>query len=61
MLKCYSPVQLVFGRDMILPIKHKVDWELLGHQEQRQINKHNIRENNKRVDHNSKARYKFMI
>ena len=24
--KCYSPGPLVFGRDMILPIKHKVDW-----------------------------------
>ena len=26
MLKCYSPGQLLFGRDMILPIKHMVDW-----------------------------------
>ena len=26
-LKVYSLVQLVFERDMILPIKHKVDWE----------------------------------
>ena len=24
--KDYSPVQLIFGRDMILPIKHRVDW-----------------------------------
>ena len=23
--KGYSPVQLIFGRDMILPIKHRVD------------------------------------
>ena len=28
-LKIYTPVQLVFGRDMILPIKHNVDWELI--------------------------------
>ena len=27
-LKGYSPVQLIFGRDMILPIKHTVDWGL---------------------------------
>ena len=24
--KCYSPVQLIFGRDIILPIKHRVGW-----------------------------------
>ena len=27
--KGYSPVQLIFGRDMILPIKHKVAWEII--------------------------------
>ena len=26
-LKDYSPGQLLFVRDNILPIKHKVDWE----------------------------------
>ena len=26
-LKCYSPGQLVFGRDMIIPKKYKMDWE----------------------------------
>ena len=30
-LKGYSTGQLVFGRDIILPIKHKVDWELMRH------------------------------
>ena len=25
----YSPGQLIFGREMILPIKHRVDWELI--------------------------------
>ena len=29
MLKDYSMGQLVFGCDMITPIKHKVDWELI--------------------------------
>ena len=27
--KCYSQGQLIFGCDMILPIKRRVDWELL--------------------------------
>ena len=27
--KCFSLVQLIFGRDMILSIKHRVDWELI--------------------------------
>ena len=26
--KGYSPGQFIFGRDIILPIKHRVDWEL---------------------------------
>ena len=48
-LKRYSPGQLVFGRDTIIPIKHKVDWELIRQQKQTQINKYNIRENNKKL------------
>ena len=31
-LKVYIPGKLVFGRDMIIPIKHTVDWELIHHQ-----------------------------
>ena len=45
----YSPVQLVFGRDMILPIKHMVEWGLIIHKKQTHINKDNIRENRNRV------------
>ena len=30
--KGYSPGQFIFGRDMILPIKHRVDWELIRQQ-----------------------------
>ena len=36
---------ILFGCDMILLIKHMVDWELLRHQKQTQINKDNIRKN----------------
>ena len=38
-LKGYSPGQSVFGRDMIIPIKHKADWELIRQRNHRQINK----------------------
>ena len=50
-LKGCSPGQLVFGRDMIIPIKHKADWELIRQQNQTKINRYNIRKNNKIVDH----------
>ena len=43
--------ELAFGRAIILPLNHKVDWELIRNRKQTQINKDNIRENNKRVDH----------
>ena len=60
-LKGYSIGQLLFGRDMILPIKHKVDWELIRQQKQMQINKDNIHKNNKRVDHDYKVGYKVVL
>ena len=41
-LKGCSPGKLVFGRDMILPIKHTVGWELIHHQNWAQIIKDNI-------------------
>ena len=50
-LNVYSPVQLVFGHDIILLIKHKVDGELIRQQKQTQIIKDNIGENRKQVDH----------
>ena len=40
---------------MILPIKHKADWEVIRQQNQSQINKDNIPKNSKRFDHNYKA------
>ena len=57
----YSPVQLVFGRGMILPIKHKVDRELTRHQKQTQINKYNIRKNRKWFEHDYKVGDKVML
>ena len=60
-LKVYSPVQLLFRRDMILLIKYKVDWELICQQKQTQINKDNIRENRNRVDHDYNAGDKVIL
>ena len=59
--KNYSPGQLLFGRDMTLPIKHKVDWELIRHKNQTKINKYNIQKNSNRVGHNYKVADKVML
>ena len=39
--KGYSPIQLIFGRDTILPIKYRVDWGSIRQKKQTQINKDN--------------------
>ena len=59
--KGHSPGQLVFVRDMILPIKNKMEWELICQKKQTQINKNNIRENIKWGDHDYKFRDKFIL
>ena len=51
MQKGYSLVQLIFGCDMIILIKHRVDWELIRQRDQTQINKYNARENKHIVDY----------
>ena len=53
--KRLSPGQLIFGRDKILPIKHKVDWELIRQQKQTQIKRDKTRENKNRVNHDYKV------
>ena len=60
-LKGFSPGQLLFCRDMVLLIKHKVDWELIRQQNHMQINKDNIHENINRSDHNYKVGDEFII
>ena len=49
-----TPGQLVFGRDMILPIKFHADWALITQRKQNLIDESNIRENKKRIDHTYK-------
>ena len=60
-LKVYSQGQLLFGRDMILRIKHKVDCKFICQQNQTQSNKDNIRENNKIVEHDYNVGGKVML
>ena len=51
-LKGYTPVQLVFGRDMVLLIIYISNWELIPQHNQANINYDNVRENKFRGDHN---------
>ena len=39
----YSPAQLVFGRDMFMPVNFQVDWDRIKQQKQRRIEKSNER------------------
>ena len=45
-----SPGQLVFGRDMVLPVEHIADWAVITNRKQRRTNQSNERENAKRID-----------
>ena len=50
-----TPGQLVFGRDMILPVKFNADWALIAQQKQNSINESNKKENKKRIPHEYKV------
>jgi hypothetical protein len=50
-----SPAQLVFQRDMILPIKFQADWMLIQQRRQAEINRNNARENKSRIPHTYKV------
>ena len=62
------PMQLVFGLDAILNIKHVSDWEHIWQRKQLQINHNNKRKNMRRNNHkilvkrkkNSKHKLEFM-
>ena len=56
-----TPGQLVFGRDMILPIQFKTDWARIANQKQRSINDSNKRENAKRIAHKYKVHDKVLL
>lgn len=50
-----TPGQLVFGRDMLLNIKHVVDWHYMQTRRQRIASENNARENARRVPHEYKV------
>ncbi len=56
-----TPGQLVFGRDMILPIKFRADWARIRHQRQEAMVKNNDRENRNRIEHSYKPGDKVLV
>ena len=59
-IKFKSPGQLVFGRDMILPINHLADWRYIRQHKQTQIDNYVIWENTTRIDHDYRVGDKVM-
>jgi hypothetical protein len=56
-----SPMQLVFGQDAILNVKHITDWEHIKQQKQTRINENNRRENKSRCVHQYSLGDKILI
>ena len=56
-----SPMQLVFGRDVILNIKHVADWEHIRQHKQLQINHNNKRKNVRWNNHQYKVGHKILV
>ena len=54
-------MQLVFGQDAILNIKHVSDWEHIQQRKQFRINHNNMRENMRRNNHQYKVGDKILV
>jgi hypothetical protein len=54
-----TPGQLVFGRDMVLPIKFMADWGAIEQQRQKDMGRYNRRENASRISHDYKVGDKY--
>jgi len=50
-----TPGQLVYGRDMLLPVQYKADWAAIALKKHQQILKDNLRENKTRLPHQYKV------
>ena len=56
-----TPVQLVFGRDMIQPIQYIAEWDIIRKNKQKVIDENNLRENSKRVDYDYEVGQKVLL
>ena len=56
-----TPAQLVFGRDMILPISVRANWARIKEKRQMEILRNNARENQGRVPHTYKIEDKVLL
>jgi transposase InsO family protein len=56
-----TPAQLVFGRDMLLPIKFKADWAMIKARRQDEMRRNNERENKTRKRHEYKVGDKILL
>jgi transposase InsO family protein len=56
-----TPGQLVFGRDMVLPIAYEANWESIHERRQKLIQENNRRENLNRVAHEYRAGEKVLL
>ena len=56
-----TPGQLVFNRDMILPIEFKTNWANIIQRKQTQVIKDNVHENTKRIPHIYKVGDKVLM
>jgi hypothetical protein len=56
-----TPGQLVFGRDMVLPIKFMADWGAIEQQRQKEMGHNNRRENASRISHDYKVGDKLLL
>ena len=46
-----TPAQMVFGRDMVLPVDFDINWDEITKRKQKRINENCERENRKRIKH----------
>jgi hypothetical protein len=56
-----TPGKLVFGRDMVLPIKFMADWGEIEQQRQKEMGRNNRIENASRISHDYKVGDKVLL
>ena len=56
-----TPGQLVYGRDMVLPIQFKADWAAIQQQKQKETKRNNERENKSRIPFEYKVEGKVLL